>query len=422
MLIKKIHRVLAKLAIFSLFIFGPLFYYIFYSAAEPDEKWISVKSQPVQIQLGVIGHIAAAQRQTVSAPFDGQISEIVASDGSRVEEGDLLIKFDTTSLDVDIRQALSELLKSQHALTALKNWSSSDIVSNARRAVSNAELTLADTQAQLSNAQHLFQRGIVPRMEVDALVQQIKLQKLSLSAAKAELSAALEKGSDVYLNIAQMELANAKLRYDNLQALMLSRDIYAPYAGVVLQPKFNQNSVSATVIQKGQRVTQGTPLFEIASTSYLKAVAYIEESDLQQLHQGMLVKVTGEGFSGITLDGRIGSIGAQATQSETYSGGNVYEINVKLNKLNQAQQQIIRLGMTAQLEIITYQVDSGYILPAEAVRNDENGTYVVFKKEVSDYPEKNIIKLGKSMPQGVEVFGIESGYVLIPTANVSSFD
>ncbi|MRT33227.1 HlyD family secretion protein, partial [Xylella fastidiosa subsp. multiplex] len=79
--------------------------------------------------------------------------------------------------------------------------------SRSRRALANARMNLADTARKLADTRALFQRGIVPRMEVDALEQQSRAQQLEVSSAQAELTSTLARGEGENREIAEMELA-----------------------------------------------------------------------------------------------------------------------------------------------------------------------------------------------------------------------
>ena len=84
--------------------------------------------------------------------------------GQRVERDQLLYTLDTAQLDVQVRQALAELLKAKRAVQDLANWESGQEVGRARR-VATARMGLADTERKLAETRSLLDRGIVPRLK-----------------------------------------------------------------------------------------------------------------------------------------------------------------------------------------------------------------------------------------------------------------
>ncbi|MGV6475689.1 efflux RND transporter periplasmic adaptor subunit [Azotobacter vinelandii] len=385
------------------------------SATSTGTGWLQVQRQPLENRLGLIGRIEAATRQTLTAPFDGLVQRLTITEGQRVDRDQLLLTLDTTQLDIQLRQALAELLKARRTVRDMQDWTHSDEVARARRAVTNAELNLNDTAARLADTRRLFERGIVARMEVEALEQQLRLQRLDLDASRTELRAAREKGQGESRQIAEMELANAQSRHDGLQALRDRRELRAPFAGIVLRPQKIEGTGSTTQIQAGQRVGQGTPLLELASLERLNATTRIEEADLHQLREGMPVQITGDGFDGLVLQGRVLAIGAQAIPSETYGSGSTYEVVVAIDPLSADQQQRVRLGMSARLAVVTYRTESGLAVPAEALRRDDDGTtFIIHRSDMHAPLQRTEVTTGRAVPQGVEVFGMEPGYVELP--------
>lgn len=380
-----------------------------------QSQWIRVDPQPLESRLGLVGRIEASNYLTIAAPFDAGVEALTTVVGQRVERGQRLLMLDTLQLDIQLRQAQAEQLKAWRVVQDMERWEQSQDVARARRALSNTRMGLSDTERKLHDTQGLLKRGIVPRMEVDALVQQLRVQRLDLSAAEAELDAALAKGKGENRLIAQMELKNTQSRYQALQALHAQREIKAPFAGIVLRPPNPLGSgMPLAAVQSGTRVTQGTPLFELANLEQLQAVARVEEVDIHQLQEGQLVDVTGDGFEGLTLSGRVQSIGVKGIAAEASGAGATYEVIVSFAPLNAELQKRVRLGMSARLSIVIYTNPNAMVIPPEALlQSATQGLRVNYRSEMNQPPQAVPLTLGRATPQGVEVSGLASGYVEI---------
>lgn len=385
----------------------------------PESDWLQVKPQILENQLGLIGRLEAATRLTLAAPFEGLVHSVSVTEGQRVELGQLLLTLDSSQLEIQLREALAVQLNAQRALEEMQNWPQSADVARARRSVTNAQLSLSDTRNKLTDTRRLFDRGIVARMEVEALEQQARMQTLDLAASQAELSATLEKGKGEHRQIAEMECANAQSRYQALVALHAQRELRAPFAGIILRPR-KQDENTTTAIQQGIRATQGMPLFELVSLEQINAVTRVEEADLHQLSEGMRVRITGDGFLGMTLTGKISAISAQRLPSETYGAGASYGVVATLDPLTQAQQQRVRLGMSARLAIVTYHAENAIAIPVAALRRDHEGrTFVRHQPHREQIPQKVFVTTRRAVPQGVEVFGLTPGYIEMPISRNS---
>ena len=249
--------------------------------------------------------------------------------GQRVERDQLLYTLDTAQLDVQVRQALAELLKAKRAVQDLANWESGQEVGRARRAVATARMGLADTERKLAETRSLLDRGIVPRLEVDALDQQARQQRLDLASAQAELTSTLARGQGENLQIADMELTNATAKHGDLAAARERRTIKAPFAGVAVNvpgprsPRRWRRSRSAprharpTAHWPGQRRTP-------------EGDRQVDEADVNQLREGLPVEVSGDGFEGLVLQGSISAVGRQSITNDTQGAGASYLVTVSL--------------------------------------------------------------------------------------------
>ncbi|PWB33692.1 RND transporter [Pseudomonas sp. SDI] len=386
------------------------------SQALRESTWVAVRPRVIESRLGLVGRIEPAYRQTLSAPFDGTIEQLAVSAGENVERSQLLFTLGTAQLDIQLREATAELLKARRTVQDMLAWANSDDVARARRGVTNAELAFTDTQAKLADTQRLFERGIVARMEVEALTQQFKLQTLDLSAARAELRSTEAMGVGENRQIAQMQLANAQARYDSLLAERNQREVSAPFTGVVLRPRKGNGPDALSALQVGMRVTQGAPLMELVSEEKMNAVTRVEEADLQLLRPGMPAQISGDGFDGVLLQGKVLSISAQSSSAEQNNAGGTYEVLVAVDPLSLEQRHRVRLGMSARISLSLYRNERGLVVPAEAIRHDADGTYVMYSTDGTGHGTRVSVSAQRTVPEGVEITGIAPGYVELTPA------
>lgn len=390
---------------------GIFIYFDARSAAANTEQWLPVAVEPLVQRLGLAGRIEPGALLTLTAPFDGTVQDKPVEEGQRVERGQVLLRLDTTQLQIQLRDALAELLKARRAVQDLQGWTNGQDMARPRRALSTSQLNLNDTERKLEETRVLLERGIVPRMEVDALMQQAQMQRLDLKAAEAELKDMGEKGQGENRQVADMQLANATAKYEALQVLEGQREISAPFAGIIVRVPGNSADTTARPVQQGARVSPGQPLLGLANLEQLKVVAKVDEGDINQLQEGLPVDITGDGFGGILLNGKITSVGSQVLQSEFQGSGASYELGVALPPLTPAQQQRIRLGMSARLSIITYQNPNAIVVPPGAI-NEHDGQYFVNYRRLPEKPSRRVtVTVGQATSGGVEVFGLFPGFI-----------
>jgi len=384
------------------------------SEKESPTKWIEIRPQNIELQLGLMGRIESALRQVMPAPFDGTISKVAFTEGALVSEGDPILSVSPAQIDVQLRQSLSELLRARQAMRVIQDWNHGEEMVRARRSLSTAELNLHDTSSKLKETRQLYERGIVARIEVDSLEQQLKLQMGDLASAKSELISVMGRGTGVGRKIVEMDLENAQARYDDLSLQRSKNELKSPVKGIALRPPRTEGAGQALAIQVGQKVTAGTALVEIVSVEHVHALARVEEGDLHVLHEGMDVIVTGDGFNGTILKGKVLWIGSQAIPSSTFGAAGSYDVVVDISPLSTEEQKVVRIGMSAKLNILTYARKDAMVVPPNAIsRNDDGTLSVIYRESMQSSPRRVLVTTGRAVAQGVEITGVGSGYILV---------
>jgi len=388
------------------------------SAAEPlstAEQWLAVKPDALVHQIGLVGKIEPDTTLILTAPFDGNVQANLVEQGQRVDAGQVLLRMDPALLEVQLRDALSAQLKARRTVQDMQDWDNSPTVSRARRSLRTAQMSAGNTQRKLTESENLFQRGIIPRNELDDLKQQTQQQQLDLIAARDELQQALDQGKGEYRQIADMELTNATVKYDALYQQLEGKEVKAPFSGIVVPAPGSGNAAqgagnSNAPVQAGSKVSQGQVLFGLANIERLKIVAKVSELDINQLHQGQAVEVMGDGFDGERLNGSVSVVSGLAIAGDT-QGSAQFPVSLSIPRLTPQQLQRVRLGMSARLTIVTYNNAQAIVIPSQAIQPDLTVEY----RPAMDKPVEHVtVTTGQSTPQGVEVFGLKPGFVKTP--------
>ena len=381
--------------------------------AEIKPNILRVEPQSVTQRLALVGRIEPSVLVTVSAPFDGGIQQIHIEEGLKVERDQLLISLDPGNLEIQLREALAVKLKAARGVQELDKWMQSQEVMRAKRTLTGIQFNLSDAEHKLAETRLLLEKGIVPKMELDTLVQQQKSLKLDADAAETELQMVIAKSHGENRKIAEMELVNADAKYAVLQEQLAHKELRAPFAGVIVRaPGNSTESTPAEVIQVGGHIRRDQPLFGLANLEQLKVMAKVDEVDVNHLQEGMKVDITGEGFEGIPLTGQITKIAAQASASSDGSSAR-YEMTVSIPVLSTEQRKQIRLGMSANLSVITYHNPKAIVVPASAV-NTKDGMYYVRIVGQNKKIEKMVqVTLGRSVDSGVEIIGLSAGSIIV---------
>ena len=382
-------------------------------APDETEVWAAVSSRKLEHEIGLVGRVEPVETSVLNAPFEGVVMAHDLSPGMQVEEGQALLSFDTALLEIKVRDALANKLKQQQIVETFRTWTNGSQVAGAKRSLRVAELAMQNLDLELSQVEALYQKGIVPRNELDSLKQQRYLQALELTAATSELDNVLASGRGEAKTIAGMELHNASVIHEQLNALLAHKTLYAPYSGVVLSLGSPQSTGGEVVtLNKGALFAMGQQVIKLGNMSGLKVVTQVSESDVSKFSLNQEVRITGEGFSA-DLSGYISAISQMAVQDQNEGSAARFPVTITVNQSSSGDFKLVRLGMSAHMTIVTYRNDNSFIIPHAAVGKDGESLFVEHREELDAPIVRRTVTIGQSSVDGVEVFGVESGYVRV---------
>lgn len=381
------------------------------SSKNESEVWQSVYYSDLTSTLGLTGHIEATERTVVNAPFDGVIKDVMVHNGDEVSVGDVIFTMDTSQIDIQLRKALSEVMKSKREYTLLINWENTPEANRIKRHFRTATLLLNNTRNTFEETKILYERGIVSRNELDTLRIQMHSQTEDLNNVKDELNSMKSRADSDLLQIALMDLKNSEASYESLKKMASRNTITAPYDGLIL-PISPSGSGNPVVPEKGLSVSQGTPIFSVTQLRKFKIIAGVQESDIHLIKEGMEVNISGDGFQGANIKGKISHVSMK--NSGESGQNNVVEYDIEVSPSENSDGHTLRLGMSANLDILLYENTRGLAVPEDAIRQDEhNKPFVIYRRNPELLPENKYIEIGKAVSTGVEIIGIGPGEVLL---------
>ena len=114
----------------------------------------------------------------VAAKYGGRIKEILAREGDLVEEGQVLVKMDTSELEAELEKDKAKLAESQEAAAEVKTEITKD----------ESQLKLADVEFKRTKS--LFDAKPSPGRSTTGTGPRLETAKASLDGSKAKLNTA----------------------------------------------------------------------------------------------------------------------------------------------------------------------------------------------------------------------------------------
>jgi len=168
--------------------------------------------------------------------------------------------------------------------------------------------------------------------------------------------------------------------------------------------------VIVRAVEPGQTVTTSDTVLVLSDR--LIVSAQFDETDIGRVELGQNAVITLDAYPQVKIAGVVDHI---AYESELVSNVNIYDVDV----LPQDVPKFFRSGMSANVEVIEKERKNVILIPAEAIRRDEDRTFVTVKKKPSNGSAEREIKVGLSDERDIEVVsGLTTEDVIIVKSQV----
>lgn len=393
--------------------------------------------EPFTISINESGTIESRNRVVIKSQVEGQRTIIyLIPEGTMVEEGQLLVELDASSLkdnlveeEIELENAEAELISSRENLAVVKNQAEADIAQakldyrfaqqdldkyrEGEYAMSlkkaNSKITLAKAELQqaedrLNGSKELFGKRYISETELesDELAKQRAQMDLELALQEKKLletytydrqMAQLE--SDVEQARLALERAERKARANTAQAearfsarrAEVQREqvstkelrkriencrINAPTEGMVVYAP-QGNRWDDQILQEGLSVRERQELIYLPTANAMSAQIKVHESMLNKLEVGQPATITVDALPGETFSGHVTEI---AVMPEDGGWRNPdlkqYKTGIAIREIS----PLLRSGMTCKAEILVAHFEQALTIPLQSVLRVQDQTTV----------------------------------------------
>jgi len=303
----------------------------------PQVRVATAELREGPIKLTQPGTILPFDQANIYARSTGYIAERKVDIGSRVHAGDLLVRISAPDLDAQLQQAQAQLGQMQAQL----------IQSNANVDQARANLYLAGrTNARTSQ---LASQGWETMQNADNT-------QTSLNTNAANLESALAG-----VKVAEANVKATQATVDRLRTLTAYESVTVPFDGVI----------TARNIDVGDLVSadaaSGAPMFTIQREDTVRVQAYVPQSDIAGIRDGVPVDVNVAELPGHVFSGKV-------ARSAMALDPNSRTMLVQADVAN--PDHLLHPGLYAEVTFDIPRTHPGVVVPSEAVLFDGSGLHV----------------------------------------------
>jgi len=339
----------------------------------------TVQLQELSPQLTLYGKVESPEVFKASASGQGRVAEVLASEGSRVKAGELLVLLDEKDFLPAVTQAKADVAELEAQIESENLRYASD-----REALEEQKKLLELARAEVARAERLEERNLGSESALDQARQNVAQQQLSLSTRQLNVT---DHGARLARLQASLDRARARLE-------VAERDyersrITAPFDGIV----------SALPVTVGNQVKANDVVLEFYSLESLEVRATVPV-----IYQQELISATAEGEhyparSGdieLRLDrlsGKAGSAGIDA----------LFSIESGSEKLRLGQQITIHLSRPQQPGLAMLPFQALYGNDRIYRVNDEERLETLLVEQVGTIFDQDVEKLlvrGETLQEG----------------------
>jgi RND family efflux transporter MFP subunit len=323
------------------------------ASAPPEVETVGVASRQLDLKVSLPGQLLPYQSVDIYPKVTGFLESIRVDVGSRVSQGEELMRLSAPELVAQRSQA--------------------------EAAVHAAESQLATAQAKLASDQGTYLHlataaktpGVVAQNDVMVAEQTVAADKGTVSAAEHNLGAA----RDALRSFAQMESYLA---------------IKAPFSGVVTTRNLHPGALAGPA--SGQSGSQ--PIIRIVDTDRLRLIVPIPEAEVGEMRQGESVGFTAPAYPGETFHAPIARI---AHDVDLNTRTMHVELDVRNGDGRLAPGSFVTVSWPVRRHAPTL------FVPSTAVTGDQQHTFVI---RVRDNKSEWVnVQTGQSANGETEIFG-----------------
>jgi HlyD family secretion protein len=272
----------------------------------------------------------------VKSRASGEVIEVLVTEGDTVDAGQLLFRLDPVDADRTIIEAKAAEQRARAEL-----------------AQAQAQLAVAQAEATDRKAQHT----VSARGTEMGLVASESTRTLASSAEVAEANVAMRRAS---IQASRAQLAAAQLAVQEAERRRSETDIVAPISGTVLDVQVEKGSIVASAVTN---VAGGTALATLADLRDLRVIGALDEAQIGKVEPGQRTILRVSAYPDREFEGEVVRV-SPLGKTET----NVVTFDVEI-VITDAHADLLRSGMSADLEIITRRIEDVILLPLVAVES-----------------------------------------------------
>ena len=318
---------------------------------------------------------------SVPSEVQGKIKKIFVKEGDFISKGSKILEIDSGTLNQKISAAKASLNAAEKSLDISNRTSKGTLDIELQAA--KADLKLA--KQNLTIVENLFKQNYASSLEVTQKLSQVENVQVRI--------AQLENKQNYN---SELNVIKSKADYENAKSILMELE---EQSGNMIISSPSNGILEKLYLDEGERVSKNSTVAEILGMENIKLIAKISQAEVSQIKMKDDVKIN---FNNNIFNGKVSKISSNANSSTR-----TFDVEIITKNIN----FLIKGGMTAEIEIITDEIEAFQISPAHlSVNNDGTLNAKVVINGKAQFKKVSIIKSDEDI---VNIVGLNNNDIIL---------
>jgi len=280
-------------------------------------------SKPASKWIAAAGRVEPSSEEIrIGSELDGRLKRVAVEEGQIVRAGQVIAELENGDFVARVEIAKAAIAEREAAIARLVNGSRKQERGESLAQVREAEAVLENARLERDRRQGLLDRGAISRTEFDTADREYRVAQARLDATRERQSLVADQTRPEDLDRARAELASAKARLHEAEALLSKTIIRSPIDGVVLRKKLKAGE---SVSSKGD-----PPILTVGNLARLRIRVDVDEHDVARLRLGQTAWVTAPAYGDQRFTGKVVEIGQSLGRKNIRTDEPTERVDVKI--------------------------------------------------------------------------------------------
>jgi RND family efflux transporter MFP subunit len=376
-------------------------------ASTSDKEPIPVATlerQPFSMTVSATGEITGLEAVSVTTPNTSAGQLTIAwlyPEGSFVQAGDVLIRYDSTSARLQLEQRQNSLNQNTQNISITNR---NQVTDEKNRKI---DVQIAEEDFNFSIKTMAQDETIYSRWDIISAAADERYNRENLEVLKNRVRTQ-QRADRSRQQVQAIQRNQIQTEYTRFEQTLNSLEVVAPVGGFVMYYRDRQQEP-----QVGNSSSPGQRIIEIINLDALQAKINVLERDGGYLEKDLPVNIHLDAVPDKTYHGFIRSVSSVAQSLTRNSPLRYFTAEVTIVDAG-GDMKLIRPGMFLRGDIVLHEYESCFIVPSGAVTNRElQGDSVVFIKKNDGRFETRVVETGlSSHGEAVILSGVEEGEIV----------